>query len=319
MSAKPEVLHKPQLLLPYPGPEPDPEVLDIFLYLRPESNGVLVESTILSVIQHCREYRQGLQFIYLANFPGSYIVNNAIVERHYSLRLFFAVHGGRFFTGDMRRQFGDFYGEPFPEGRVLGAFSALQRYHWSPEELFSLWVKERDIVHIAGQVIKRHGDDYIVNYDIPALLHKNTASTDIAVMAFRTRLGYPHFFEIAHQMKRALIERGILRKTSPIARTVHISRSPFEQLADTRDYLLRPDGSPAVLEDSSFARFLLDQGLSLDGIQGVLEHPVCTFNFGEGLPGDHHLFDLAEGFSYGDAYRLLERVRAQALVPGYLR
>ncbi|POR02255.1 hypothetical protein AU468_06605 [Alkalispirochaeta sphaeroplastigenens] len=294
-------------------------MLDIFLYLRPESNGVLVESTILSVIQRCREYRQALKFIYLANFPGSYIVNNAIVERHYSLRLFFAVHGGRFFTPDMRRQFRDFYGEEFPEDRVLGAFAVLRRYRWSPERLFSLWVKNSAVVHIAGQVIKRHGDHYIVNYDMPALLHKNNASTDIAVMAFRTRLGYSHFFGIAHQMKQALIERGVLRKTSPIARTVHISRSPFEQLADTRDYLLTSDGSPATLEDSSFARFLLDRGVSIAELQGLLEHPVCTFNFGRGLPTDHHLFDLSEGFSYDDARRLLDRLHAQVLVPGYLR
>lgn len=309
---------KPQVLVAYDGPEPDPDYLDVFVYLRPESNGVQVESAILSVIQHCAEYRSGINLVYLANVPGEYIVKNRIVERHYALRLFFGVHGGSAFSRDMARQFESFYGDTFRPDRVIGSFDALRRFGWEPEELFALWVEENAVVHIAGQIIKRYQDVYIVNYDVPALLHKNNAGTDIAVMAFRTREGYPHFFQLAHQMRATLVERGLLRQGVPIARAVHISRSPFEQLIDTRDYLLRPDGTRAAIEDSSFGLFLLNRGYSRAGIQGLMDHPICKFDFGVDAPTDQNVLELCEGFSYEDGDHILQRVRAQLTIPGRL-
>ncbi len=304
-----QALHKPKILVPYVGPDPDPDLLDIFLYLRPESNGVAVESAILSVIKECRKNDQHVKLIYMANMPGDYIVSRKIIERHYSLRLFFAVHGGRAFTLDMIRQFEDFYRAEFRPARVIGAFEALRRFAWSPEELFDLWVEESAVFRIAGQVVKRYQDVWIVNYDVPALLHKNSAATDIAVMTFRTREGYRHFFEVAVEMKRALVERGLLLQRMPIARAVHISRSPFEQLLDTRDYLLAPDGTPAGLDASSFAQFLMARGLDLALIRGLIEHPICSFDFGFDEPSEQHLMDLCEGFTYTDGWHILQRVR----------
>lgn len=309
---------KPQILVPYTGPEPDPEYLDVYVYLRPESNGVQVESAILSVIQHCEEYRSGINLIYLANVPGDYIVRQRIIERHYAMRLFFAVHGGGAFSSDMIRQFENVYRAPFEMDKVIGGFEALRRCNWEPEELFALWVAEDAVAHIAGQIIKRYGDLYIVNYDVPALLHKNNAGTDIAVMAFRTREGYPHFFHLAHQMRSTLVERGLLRQGVPIARAVHISRSPFEQLIDTRDYLLRSDGTRAGVEDSSFGMFLLERGIERPKIEGLMEHPLCEFNFGADLPSVHNLLELCEGFHYLDGYHILHRIEAQLTIPGQL-
>lgn len=308
----------PQVLVPYSGPEPDPEYLDVFVYLRPESNGVAVESAILSVVQHCAEYRSGLNLVYLANVPGGYILQHRIVERHYATRLYFSVHGGRVFSPDMARQFELFYGEPFAEERVIGSFDALRLFNWEPEELFRLWVEEDAVVHIAGQIVKRFQGVFIVNYDVPALLHKNNVDTDIAVMAFRTREGYPHFFQLAHRMRSTLVERGLLRQGVPIARAVHISRSPFEQLIDTRDYLIHSDGSAATAEDSSFGRYLLDRGVPLAVVQGLMDHPICEFDFGQGLPRDQNLLELCEGFNYDDGYSILPRICSQLMVPRHV-
>lgn len=318
MRAEVAAAHNPQVLVPYRGPDPDPDCLDVFLYLRPESNGVQVESTILSVIQACGEYRSGINLIYMANIPGDYIVRNRIVERHYAMRLFFAVHGGGAFSADMIRQFEAFYAVPFRQQTVMGAFEALHHFGWQPEDLFALWVEEKDVTRIAGQVVKRYQGLFIVNYDIPALLHKNNTNTDIAVMAFRTQVGYRHFFGLADQMREALVERGLLRTGLPIARAVHFSRSPFEQLVDARDYLLRPDGTPAELEDSSFARFLMERGIPAAVIRGLIDHPICIFDFDADLPVDQHLLELCEGFTYNDGYHILRRMRAQSLLPGHL-
>ena len=154
---------------------------------------------------------------------------------------------------------------------------------------------EPAVARIAGQVVKRFRDWWIVNYDIPALLHKNTAHTDIAVMVFRTHRGYPAFFELAHRMKHSLVEEGVIRREMPIARAVHISRSPFEQLLDARDYLLLPHGRPAGMMASSFAQSLLRRGLSEAEIRGIVDHPICTFDFGMGALHEQNVLDLCEG------------------------
>ena len=311
-----ETLRSPSVLVPYPGPHAEHDSLDVFVYLRPETNGVAVESTILKVIKECRRRSSDIDLVYLANIPGRYIVHRRIVERHYALRLFFAVHGGDLFSEDMARQFETFYNCAFQPERVIGAFEALRRFDWTPDELFGLWVDETAITRIAGQVIKRFQDHFIVNYDIPALLHKNNAETDIAVMAFRTREGYPHFFGLALEMKDALVSAGLLRRGMPIARAVHISRSPFEQLLDARDYLLRPDGTPAGMESSSFAQYLMHNGIGFSAVEGLVEHPICTFDFGVDAPRDQNLLDLCEGFSYREAWYIIQRIGSQSVLPG---
>ncbi|MFW5693565.1 MAG: hypothetical protein ACOCYB_00245 [Alkalispirochaeta sp.] len=308
-------LHSPSILVPYSGADTDPNTLDVFVYLRPETNGVAVESTVMKVIKECQHRSSDFQLVYMANVPGGYIADRRIVERHYSLRLFFAVHGGATFSPDMREQFEEFYGVSFDSEKVIGAFDALRRFRWSPEDLFGLWVDEQAITRIAGQVIKQYQGVWVVNYDIPALLHKNNTATDIAVMAFRTREGYPHFFELAMQMKSALVERGLLRKGMPIARAVHISHSPFEQLLDARDYLLTGEGDPAGMESSSFAAFLMERGFSIRDVAGLVEHPICRFDFGVKAPKEQNLLDLCEGFGYEDALHIIRRIQAQSLFP----
>lgn len=301
--------------MPYPGPDSDPESVDVFLYLRPESNGVEVESAVMSVIGHSGYYHSAISLVYLANIPGEYIIDNHIVERHYELRLYFAVHGGAAFTASMRDRFSRYYGVPFDARRVIGAFEALRRLNWTPEELFSLWVAEADLTRINGQVVKRHKDVWIVNYDVPALLHKNTAATDIAVMVFRTRAGYPHFLGLASSFRETLVERGLLRSGMPIERAVHLSRSPFEQLLDGRDYLLGSDGQPLGMKQASFAAYLSGRGMSSEAIEGLVEHPICRVAGRYGTT-ESNLLEVCEGCSYEDAWEMVDRISVQMTLPG---
>lgn len=309
---------RPKVLVPYAGADPDADSLDIFVYLRPETNGMAVESTILSVIQKCEQYRSDISLIYMANIPGGFIAENRIVERHYAVRLFYAVHGGEAFSDDMQRQFEDFYDESFDPGRLLGAFEALRIFDMRPEDLFSLWVEDDEVTRIAGQVVKRVRDRWVVNYDMPALLHKNNTDTDIAVMAFRTRAGYPQFFALTSQMKRELVTRNLLNSRTPIARAVHISRSPVEQLLDARDYLIDGASECSLWQESSFAHFLTGKGLDMRQVQGLIEHPIVRFNFGVDAPLDQNLLDLCEGFTYEDTWAIIQRMVSQSMIPGQL-
>lgn len=301
----------PKVLVPYIGPSTDPHELDVLFYLRPESNGVAVESTVLTVIRRCRAEGATIQLGYMANIPGSTIIRRRVVERHYATRLFFAVHGGAAFTPDMRRQFTEHYRQAFHPERVIGAFEALRRLSWHPEQLFDLWVDQAAVARIAGQVVKRYHDMFIVNYDLPALLHKNSVETDIAVMLFRADRGYELFFDLADTIRDALIAGGLLSKRLPISRAVHFSRSPFEQLLDARDYLLQPDGSPVEIEHTSFGRFLLQSGVPCNVIHGLVDHPICWFRD----RGEQSLLDICEGYDYAQAYDVLTRMAAQARLP----
>ena len=301
----------PKVLIPYIGPSTDPNELDVLLYLRPESNGVAVESTVLAVIRDCRADGVTIQLGYLANIPGHTIIQRRVVERHYAVRLFFAVHGGAAFTLDMRRQFTEHYRQPFHPERVISAFEALRRLSWRPEQLFDLWVDQASVARIAGQVVKQYNDLFIVNYDIPALLHKNTTDTDIAVMLFRADQGYELFFELADSMHDALVAEGLLSRRLPIARAVHFSRSPFEQLLDARDYLLQSDGSPVPVAETSFGRFLLQRGVPGDVVQGLVDHPICRFR----NMGEQSLLDMCEGYDYDRAFQMLTNIEAQARLP----
>ncbi len=299
------------MLVPYPGPDGGGEVQDIFLYLRPETNGVLVESLLLKVIQGCSQYRSGIKLVYLANFPGQFIIENHIVERHYAHKFFFAVHGKRVFTPRMKQEFERVFDIPFSDANIMGSFEALYALDKSPEELFSLWVPSGDIVHVDGQTIKRYQDVYVVNYDIPALLHKNTRSTDIAVMLFRCAIGYDYFVDLVDAMRLALVRESVLSAEFPVSRAFHYSKGPVEQLLDATDYLRTSSGDPISFKELSFVVYAQEHGYGIEGLAGVVHSPICLFEQSDGQLVEENIFSYTASDSYAEALAKLRTVRAQ--------
>lgn len=289
-------------------------MLDVFVYLRPESNGVGVESAIMSVVRGCGAPPGSISLVYLANIPGPFIQAHHTVERHYQTRLIFATHGAAALTPPMWRELEQAFGAPLSGSEdIIGAFEALRRFQWSPEELFGVWVDAADVAHVAGQTFKRVGGVVVVNPDIPALLHKNQTGTDIAVMVFRTRLGYGHFFGLIQAMRRELVERKLMEPTVPLARVVHVSRSPIEQLADARDYLMATPTVSVGIEGSSFWGYAIDHGLDGAALRGLVTHPIVAL---DDTPDWHvDIADLAEGLDYAQTVALCRRIAAQAVPP----
>jgi len=301
----------PQVLIPYPGPQSDGLVQDIFVYLRPETNGVLVESTLLKVVQSCSQYRRGIRLIYLANFPGAYILDHHIVERHYSHKFYFAVHGKRAFTVKMKTEFEEHYGVEFENAEIIGSFQALTQFDVSPNELFSRWVPSSDVLRVDGQIIKRIDGVFVVNYDIPALLHKNTRSTDIAVMLFRCQVDYGYFEDLVSEMREVLVQKGLLPSRLPTSRVFHYSRGPFDQLLDAVDYLCKPDGSPIGVERLSFAAFAESRGYNASALMSLVENPICMFETHSGALEEESIFSYTAMDSYATALEKMTRLRAQ--------
>jgi hypothetical protein len=306
----------PQVLVPYPGPDPDQDVQDIFVYLRPETNGVLVESTLLGVIKGCAKYRNGISLIYLANVPGQFILDHHIIEQHYAHKLYFAVHGKKVFTPHMRESFSDYFGVTWSDADIIGSFEALRILGLSPEELFRRWVPRDQMLTVDGQTIKRFGELFVVNYDIPALLHKNNRGTDIAVMVFRCRVSYDYFEGLVDEMQSALVEREIVSARIPVSRTFHYSRGPFEQLLDAIDYLYTPDGAPVPLSDLSFVRYAEKRGYGIDNLMGLIKSPICLFGTGDILV-EENVFAYTLNDSYKEAVDKLKSLRAQLWIRRY--
>ncbi len=306
---------RPVILIPYEGPCDDEGCQDIFLYLRPETNGVEVESTILRQIEHHPHYRKQIRLVYLANIPGDFIVDRHIVEQHYSLKFFFAVHGKSAFTPHMQREFERCFGVSFRDAEILGSFEALKRLHLSTQKLFDYWVPAGRMCIVNGQTIKELGGRYIVNCDIPDLLHKNNRETDIAVMIFRIWFPYRELHRLITSMCDALSREGLLRQGRPANRVFHYSRGPFEQLLDASGYLYDPDGNSVPLDRVSFAAYLMQRGIPEEVIAGAVTCPIMRFDGSSGVKGEDDLYHVTEGTDYGQAHRILLSAERQFLLP----
>ena len=302
------------VLVPYPGLG-DPEAQDIFVYLRPESNGVLVESTMLRVIQHDPEFKRTIFLVYLANLSGEFIIRNHIIEEHYSLKLRFAVHGGKLFTPRMRDAFSQHFSIPFEKAKIVGSFEALRSLSLTPDELFRLWVGDDDFWVVNGQSIKKFDGLFVVNYDIPALLQKNNENTDIAVMIFRTTMKYEAFERIVLAMQQALVEAKILSPGTPLSRVFHYSKSPFEQILDGTGHLFTPEGKHISAENLAFSRFLQERSFDFPTQMNILRNPLFLFRGVDGNLREESIYSYTQDDSYEAAFEKLKSAVAQVLIP----
>src|SRR5262249_23761654 len=160
-------------------------------------------------IRAAKADHHAMELIFLANIPGEFIVKHRIVEQYYGLRLHFAATGRAALTDSMKREFERVFNVPADKADIVGAFQALETLNKEPEELFDTWVGNQDVATIAGQCIKKIGEQFVINYDVPALLHKNSKQTDIAVMLFRTSLSYAEIRPIIAEMHNVICNAGM--------------------------------------------------------------------------------------------------------------
>lgn len=304
----------PDILVPYPGAGENPAEQDIFVYLRPESNGVLVESTLLSVLRRSGAYKKQIFLVYLANLPGEFIMRSRITEEHYSVKMKFAVSGRKLFTPAMKEAFLRKFGITAEHARILGAFEALSVLGMSPEELFSVWVEVCDILNFNDQTIKKIGDSYIVNCDIPQIVSMRYAGTNIAVMVFRTTMNYSEFKEIVRMMEKALLDAGILFPDRPASRIFHYSRGPFEQVLDSMGYLYTHGAVRVPAQELPFPRFLASQGLPFSVVEGLIRHPIIRCQGVDGAVREESIYANTREASYSQALEKIHCIGSQVIL-----
>ncbi|RKX83752.1 MAG: hypothetical protein DRP57_07295 [Spirochaetes bacterium] len=303
-------IRKPNILIPYPGPYWEDGSQDIVIYLRPETNGVMVESTLLKVIRKNELYKKNIRIVYLANLPGDFIIKNKIVERHYSVKLYFTVGGKDVFTPFMKRKFEEHFGIGFSSAFIMGAFEALDFFKLNYDELFNIWVPENDVLTINGQSIKKYRNVFIVNYDVPAILHKNSYKTDIAAMIFRSTLNTGYFHSMITEMAKACRITGILDPLKPVERVFHYSKSPYEQILDSIGYIYSLGSEHIEYKDISFFNYLLFKGLNENDVLNIINHPIMHFKDNLSVT-EENIFLYTTDMSYSEAYSCLSAVVSQ--------
>jgi len=248
----------------------------MIVYLRPETNGIQTESVLFRVFKDPL-WHSKVDLVYLANVPGQFLLERGVVERHYAHRIRFARQGAAAFTPAMKDTFGRFFGLPFDQARIVGAFEAMTLLNLDEEALFRIWVPVYDLLDIEGQLVKRVADDlFVVNYDIPALLTKHHDGTDVAAMVFRTELTYEEFQSAVVQIRLSLVKEGLLDPDKPEHRVFHWSRGPFEQLLDAQGYVYTVRDEPVPIGELAFGRYLLDQGETEETILAAINDPFST-------------------------------------------
>jgi len=302
---KKRIVHNPSVLVPYPGPDPTGETNDIFIYLRPETNGVEVESALLKVIKGNREYAENVRLVYLANYPGDYINSKHIIEHHYANKIKAAEKGKKYFTESMIRMFEDHYSCSFKKAKIINPYDAMKKFGLGEEGLFNIWVDPEDFITIYGNSIKKYKGYYIINYDIPALLHKNNYLTDIAVMLFRIYFPWEKITEMISDMEKTLKENGIIAEKKPVARVFHYTKSPFEQVQDGIEYLYNA-GKKDPLE-ISFIAYAAENGISIKDILYYIKNPIVKASLAEGNL-ENTIFEFTKGMNYREAAAFLNNI-----------
>ena len=293
-----------------------PEYHDIFVYLRPETNGILVESALLQVIHENELYKKNVKLAYLANLPGDFITNKKVIERHYKVKLYFTLHGKQAFTPYMKKSFEDYFHLGLESAKVIGAFEAMKILDYDSDKLFNIWVERKNMFVINSQSVKKFDDLFIINYDIPAILNKNNNDTDIAVMLFRTNLDYVDFYGMIAKMEMALKDKDILGDKMPVSRAFHYSKGPFEQLLDARGYLYDSSGISVPIESNSFYKYLISLGYSDLEIKKMIDYPIMRFCIAPGFELEDDLKVYTAGDTYKEAADKILQAKSQYLLDG---
>ncbi len=306
-------VRKPAILVPFSPADTGQACRDVFVYLRPESNGMEVESLIMKAMQ-VEKLKNNVSLAYLANIPGDFISTKGLIEHHYRIRLLFAVKGKQLFTKHMKKAFKSYFRCSFEKADILGPYEAMKRLNIDEEALFKTWVDPSDMMNVNGQSIKKIQNLYVLNYDIPAILNKNNINTDIAVMIFRCcRKDYDIHFMV-DAIENQLKEKGIVNPLSPSSRIFHYSKGPFEELLDSSGFLYSRELENIPLDQVAFGRFLISRGVSLEQINGAIYHPIMYFKEPDGRYTENDIYSYTRDNSYEEAFEGFERVFLQRIL-----
>lgn len=260
----------PDILIPYTmSREELSNATMVIISVRPETNYARYEAAIIRAIAPIG------RVVYMANLAGPLINDRAIVARHYSSQLEFAVNGKKEMAKypEMIEKFEKKFNVPFHDACIIGSYEAvIEHIKKDPEELFHTMVSGSDFLECYGQTIKKIEGFYVLNYDIPAILTRHNEKTNVFIIAVRFKDPGVHLAEVDHVIYNNLCQgeatyildaeiRQDLAWFNLVRRTYHISRSHIEAMFDLTDYVFKNKNQSIHFSETPLGVALLDRDI----------------------------------------------------------
>jgi len=253
------------------------------IYVRPETNKIPYEKAIIKGIQNHADV------IYMANINGQIFLKNALVIEHHSSEFRFAIYGKEEIAKypEMIEQFEDHFKVKFQEAEIIGSFEALIKLKITQEEMFGIFVESDEFLRFFGQTIKKIGNYYVINYDMPALIEKYTPETDVFAIAIKFKDEKSSFKEINFSVSNEITSNckspiifsenqkfNELDWIEKVKRTYHFSRNHLVAMFDMIDFVFKAGGRHICYEETPMGNLLVKNGITIDFLKKIKEHPV---------------------------------------------
>ncbi len=252
------------VLIPYIPSENRNATLSL-IAVRPETNKIIYESEIIKSVQPY------IEAAYMANISGLYMKEKKIIENHYSLQIKFARNGKDEIAKypPFIQHFEKKFQTDFTSAPIIGSYDILARklLEKDEEELFNTIVPRGDMLDIYGQTIKKIGDYFVVNYDMPAIGTKYHNGTDIFIILVRITDHKRHISDINHEIYDRFMNNDSIdildsekRKNicwyNQVKRTYHMSWSHIQTMFDMVDFVFNEDQNPIKFIDTPLGALL---------------------------------------------------------------
>jgi hypothetical protein len=311
-------LYKPDILIPFNKKLSLDYSCIVPVYVRPETNRVDYESVIIKSISSIGKP------VFMANYNGGVIRQKHILRNHYFYRYVFALHG----KNEMRKYpelidlFEKKFKTSYENAAIYGSFEFLKDKSlcgdMKEDDLFNIYVPFDDFLKFHGLTIKKIGDFYIVNYDIPAVMSKYTDDSNIFVLMLSVNNAV-NFRDVNFKIYQKFEEEDISKLLNAneavdltweerVKRTYHISHNYIEAMFDMTDFILYDDYSHLHYIDTPLGKELVQRNIinpgNIDSIMNYFKRfPIVYAKEGDSFK---RLLNLRDVGSYNERNKKVE-------------
>ncbi|MCK4799127.1 MAG: hypothetical protein KAT05_17275 [Spirochaetes bacterium] len=276
---------KPDIIIEYPK-KINLNLPEAVIYVRPETNTLPYEKAIIKGIEPFANV------VYMANLNGKLFIKDALILEHYASQYRFAIYAKEEIRKypEMINEFENHFKVDFDKAEIIGSFDAILKLPISKNELFNIFVGNKDFLKFYGQSIKKIKKNYIVNYDFPALLNKYNPGTNIFVIVILFKNKNYSFIEInqsiANELKKdknaPIIDEDKFKKiiwSQKIKRTYHISNNHIITMFDMTDFVFKGDGSHTSFYETNLGHKLIENNVTNSQfLRKLKEYPIVYIN-----------------------------------------
>ncbi|HOV14915.1 MAG TPA: hypothetical protein PK771_11565, partial [Spirochaetota bacterium] len=181
------------------------------------------------------------------------------------------------------------FGVKFDDAQIIGSFDAIIKLDMSDELLFNIVVDKKDFLKLYGQTIKKIGNVYILNYDMPAIIKRYTPKANVFAIAIRLKNQSYSLMDINQSIfdqikKNNMIIIGEemhkeLEWNEKIRRTYHISRNNIMAMFDMTDFIIRSNSEHICFDETPLGRILIEEhNISYNFLYQLKEFPIVYIN-----------------------------------------